>query len=107
MLLENENFPAGSEVLMTCVNIPSMAQILRYHSCIPVPLNLEFDSLCPVPLESYSRLITPKTKMILISYIYGCQFDVTELVQWAHSHGLLVVEDLAESFRGTKFSGHP
>lgn len=92
---------------MTAVNIPSMAQIVRYHSLVPIPINLSFDQLAPSDYHSLDSLISPKTKAIVISYIYGCQFDATALIQWANNKGLIIIEDLAESFRGNKLTGHP
>lgn len=65
------------------------------------------DTLAPKDLSVLESLVTPRTKVLMLSYIYGCIFDATEIIQWAKSKGILVVEDLAEAFRGNKFTGHP
>lgn len=34
----------------------------------------------------------------MISYVFGAKFDATEIIDWAKSKGLFIMEDEAESF---------
>lgn len=40
-----KNFPKGSEVLMSAVNIPELTKIIRFHGLIPVPVDINIDTL--------------------------------------------------------------
>lgn len=41
------NFPKGSEILMSAINIPDMVQIVREHGLVPVPVDLHLDTMKP------------------------------------------------------------
>lgn len=41
----------------------------------------------------------------MLSYIYGAKFDSNEIINWAKSKDLLIIEDSAEAFNGTDFTG--
>src|SRR6476660_1651277 len=41
--------PTGSEVIVSAITHPDMAEILRYHGLKPVPVDLDFDSAAPDP----------------------------------------------------------
>ena len=45
LYLQCKNFPKGSEVLMSAINIPDVVTILRYHGLIPVPVDISTDTL--------------------------------------------------------------
>lgn len=34
----------------------------------------------------------------MISYVFGAKFDASEIIDWAKSKGLFIMEDEAESF---------
>lgn len=55
------------------------------------------ESLAP-KLDEIKKAVTSKTKGIMISYIYGAKYDATEIIEWCHSQGLMILEDCAESF---------
>lgn len=43
----------------------------------------------------------------MVSYIFGVRYDITKIVELCNSRGIVVVEDIAEDYRGPKESGHP
>lgn len=52
-------------------------------------------------VEAFERLITPRTRMIVIShvsYTTGAVLPVAEIVEMAHSHDVLVAVDAAQSY---------
>ena len=49
LLLAAAGFPAGSEVLMSAVTIPDMAEIVRHHDLVPVPVDVEPATMLPTP----------------------------------------------------------
>jgi L-cysteine/cystine lyase len=52
-------------------------------------------------VRAFERLVTPRTRMIVISHISyttGAVLPVREIVEMAHSHDILVAVDAAQSF---------
>ena len=45
---------------MTAVNIPDMVQIVKEYGLVPVPLDLNIDTMEPISLELLKSVITPK-----------------------------------------------
>src|SRR5438309_7841149 len=40
-------FPPGSEVLMTALTIPEMVNIVKHHGLVPIPLDIESETMAP------------------------------------------------------------
>ena len=105
LLLETLGWPAESEVVFSALNIPDMAMVVRHHGLVPVPADLDLDTLAP-NLDRLEEAITPRTKALLIAHLYGCMIDLDPIIDLARRHGLLVIEDCAEIYDGT-YPGHP
>jgi perosamine synthetase len=45
---------------MTAVNIPDMIQIVKEHGLVPVPLDLNLDTMEPISVDALKQAITPK-----------------------------------------------
>lgn len=99
------NFPHGSEVIFTAINIPDMVSVVERHGLKVVPVDLDLDSLAPKP-ELVELAVTDKTVAILAAHLYGKWINLDKVFQVAHSHGLYVLEDCAESFQGLGRKGH-
>ena len=94
------------EVIMTAVNIPEMVKIPRYHGLIPIPVEINYEEL-KASAKDIEAKITPQTKCIMVSYIFGAEYDITDIVNVAKKHNIMVIEDSAESFHGPSSTGHP
>ena len=99
------NFPAGSEVIFTAINIPDMVSVVEQHGLKVVPVDLDLDTLAPKP-EIVELAVTNKTVAILAAHLYGKWINLDKVFQVARAHGLYVLEDCAESFQGLKKKGH-
>lgn len=106
LALQALSLPPGSEVILTAINIPQMVKILRYHGLVPIPVDIDVGGLAP-KLEDIKKKITPRTKVIMLSFIFGAFFDAEPIHQLAKQHGIFTIEDMAESFVDTKYSGSP
>ncbi len=55
------NFPIGTEIIVTAINIPDMIKVIRHHGLIPIPVEI-----CPetlgCDLESVKQALTPKVQ---------------------------------------------
>ena len=106
LFLDCLDLPAGSEVIMSAINIPEMLRITRMHGLVPVPVDLDIDTLATTP-ERIEEAITSRTKAVLISFVYGVTYDLAEIAKVTSKHNLLLVEDCAEGFAGPNYKGDP
>jgi dTDP-4-amino-4,6-dideoxygalactose transaminase len=99
-------FPPGSEILVSAVTIPDMVRIIAAHGLIPVPLDLDMQTLS-VPPTTIARAITARTRAMLVAHLFGSRMPLEPLVQVARQHGLLLIEDCAQAYDGSAYRGHP
>lgn len=106
LLLQELALPIGSEVLMSAVTIDDLARIVRAHGLVPVPVDIHPSTMMPAP-DCVRRAVTSRTRLILVAHLFGAIGDVGPLIEIAHTHGLLFLEDGAQSFDGIRWRGHP
>jgi len=106
LCLQALQFPAGSEIVMSALTIREMADIARRHGLVPVPLDLNLETLSPdaTALES---AITPRTRVLVIAHLFGTRAPMGPLIAIAKRHKLFVFEDCAQAFAGPEYTGHP
>ncbi|MBS3099453.1 aminotransferase class V-fold PLP-dependent enzyme [Candidatus Pacearchaeota archaeon] len=105
LLLKTLNFEKNSEIIMTAITIPDMVRILSKHSLRPVPVDVNIETLTPNS-KDIEKLITPKTKAILITHLFGAITQLEEIHKIAKKHNLLVIEDCSQAFTNTSYKGH-
>jgi perosamine synthetase len=93
------DWPPGSEVLVSAVNIREMVDLLQAHGLVAVPLPLEPRTMQPLP-GSLRRAVTPRTRGLLLAHLFGARADVAPLFAEARALGLICFEDAAQAFRG-------
>ena len=106
LLLAALRLPPGSEIIMSAVTIPDMACIIEHHRLAPVPIDVDADTLEP-DLIDLERSISSRTRAILVAHLFGSRVDMAPLVDIAQRHRLLLVEDCAQAFVGSRYAGHP
>ena len=97
MYLRLQRFPEDSEVIMSAINIPDMCYIVRHHKLKIVSLDINIDDATP-KWELLPSLITPRTKVVIATHIYGKWFDVNPLLDVTEKLGIHVLEDCAEGY---------
>ncbi|CAL1534906.1 unnamed protein product [Lymnaea stagnalis] len=106
LFLSAKNFPKGSEIIMSAINIPDMGKIVKSHNLVIVSLDVSIETLEP-KLDILPKLITTKTVAIIVAHLYGRIINMEPIIEFAHLHRLVVIEDCAESFCGFQNMGHP
>jgi dTDP-4-amino-4,6-dideoxygalactose transaminase len=106
LYLQAMDYPKGSEIIMTCINIPDMSNIVRYHGLVVVPVTITPEKMAPC-VDEIKKVITSKTKAIVISYLFGAIFKIDGILKLAKEHNFHVIEDCAECFHDTTENGHP
>lgn len=103
LFLEAINLPKGSEVVISSITIPEMTRIIRKHCLIPVPVDINIESLV-TPVDRVEKAISSRTRLIVISMLYGVTFDLTEISKLAKKKGIWLLEDSAECYAGNRIN---
>lgn len=98
--------PAGSEVLVSGLTIPHMAELLLVHGLRVVPFALDPATLAPAPGE-LERRATPRTRAVLFAHLFGARADVRAARALAASRAWLWWEDCAQAHAGDAWRGEP
>jgi perosamine synthetase len=90
----------GDEVLVSaCTNIATTL-CLAHSNAVPVPVDSE-NTTWNLNLDLIESLIGPKTRAIIPVHLYGHPVDMDRLMEIAHKHHLMVIEDAAEAHGAT------
>lgn len=104
LLLDALALPSGSEVLVSAVTIPDMARIVGEHGLVAVPVDLDPSTMAP-RLDLLDRLRTDQSRAVLVAHLFGGRLDLTPIAEWCRRHGLPLIEDCAQSYRGPGDTG--
>jgi perosamine synthetase len=99
ILLQALDLPRGSEVIVSAMTIDGILKIIAEHGLVAVPVDLQFETLAPSP-EDVELAITDQTRLVLIAHLFGTQIEMQPYARITQQHGLLLIEDCAQSFRG-------
>lgn len=96
----------GDEVAMSAFTIPHMAAIVRAHGAVPVPIDLDPDTLEP-RWDQLERAMGPRTRAVVVAHLFGSRFDAGPGVELARARGVAFIEDAAQAFDRGSWRGHP
>ena len=105
LFLRVMNYSPGTEIVMSAVTIPDMLRIVRAHRLRVISLDIDMETMAP-KIHLLDALVTEHTKVLVVASIYGRRFDMGPVVSAARHHGLIVIEDCAESFGGFDYLGY-
>ena len=105
MALVASGIQAGDEVIVPALSFIATVNPVVYVGATPVfaDVHAETFGLCPSTVEP---LITPKTKAIIATHLYGFACDIVGLRALADAYNITLIEDAAESL-GTTANGLP
>lgn len=93
----------GDEVIVPDETWVASANAIRYVGAIPIFADVELDSW-NIDSQSVEKLISPKTKAIIVVHMYGAPARMTPILDLAKKYKLKVVEDAAPAI-GAKWNG--
>ncbi len=95
----------GDEVIVPSYTFVSTANafVLRGATIKFADSEVGRPHVCPADIE---RLITPRTKVIVVVHYGGTAVDLTRILEVARRHGILVVEDAAQAV-DSRYHGRP
>lgn len=93
----------GDEVIVPALTWQATAAAMLDVNATPILADIEEDGWCIDPKE-IERLITPRTRAVAVTHLYGAVCDMEAINAVAEKHGLYVVEDSAHQ-HGTVLRG--
>jgi len=93
----------GDEVIVTAYSWSSSATCIMQHNCIPVFVDIDFDTM-NMDVNKIEAAITKKTKAIIAVHLHGLAMDMGKVMAIARKHKIKVVEDACQA-HGATFKG--
>ncbi|MEK9176745.1 MAG: aminotransferase class V-fold PLP-dependent enzyme, partial [Patescibacteria group bacterium] len=94
---------AGDEVITTPLTMAATAMAILQADAVPVFADV-VENTYQIDPQSVEKLITPRTKAIMTVALYGLSPDMDPIMEIAKKHGIMVIEDDAQSFLA-KYNG--
>lgn len=94
----------GDEVILADTNWIATAAPIVHMGATPVFVDINPSSWCIDP-ALVERAITPKTKAIICTHLYGNVCEMDRLLAVGLSHNIPIIEDAAEAL-GSQWKGH-
>jgi dTDP-4-amino-4,6-dideoxygalactose transaminase len=86
----------GDEVIVTPYSMSATATVIIAYNGVPVFADITDDIYCLDPQEIQNK-ITPRTKAIMVTDVFGHAADIDEIMAIAAEHNLIVIEDAAQA----------
>ncbi len=102
-ILKALQLPAGSEIIVPALTFWVVPEITRVAGLKPVFVDIDPATFTMRP-DAVERAITPNTRAILPTHLYGMACDMDPILELAKRHNLKVVEDCAHSL-GAEYKG--
>ena len=90
----------GDEVLVPAWTYIATASMLVARGCKPIFVDSHEDTF-QIDIEDCRRRITPNTKAIAVTHLYGIPADIDAVQALADEHGLKVIYDAAQAHLAT------
>ncbi|MGZ8242427.1 DegT/DnrJ/EryC1/StrS family aminotransferase [Methylomagnum sp.] len=87
----------GDEVITSAFTFIATAEAIRYVGAKPVFVDIDPRTFNIIP-AAVEAAITPKTKAVMPVHLFGQPVDMAGMSALCEKHGLLLVEDCAQSF---------
>jgi perosamine synthetase len=93
----------GDEVLVSDFSWISSASCISMVGAVPVFCDIDIESY-HISLDSIKRMVTPKTKALVYTHLFGNMTDTTEILEFCRDRGIEFIEDAAQSL-GSSLNG--
>ena len=104
-LLSALELEPGDEVVTQAFNFPAVPSAIRAAGASPRFVDLAPDSFEPDP-EHLKQVVTPRTRAVIITHLYGNPARMDTLREICHSRGVVIIEDCAQAI-GATHKGQP
>lgn len=95
---------AGDEVLLPDLSFIASASAIARTGARPVFVDIT--ESCCIDLDKAAHLVARRSRAMIVVQLFGSMADPTGVEAFARTHGLVLIEDYAQSL-GATFNGHP
>lgn len=99
-ILKALDLQPGDEVLMTPLTIADMVNSVHTLGLRPVFVEMEPATLS-VDVAALERAITPRSRALLLTYVFGVVPDMARITEVARRHNLTLIEDCSQCHGGS------
>ncbi|MBQ8299820.1 MAG: DegT/DnrJ/EryC1/StrS family aminotransferase [Clostridia bacterium] len=100
LAIKSLDIPKGSEVIVPSNTFYASVLAILRNGLVPVLCEPNINTY-NIEIENIKKLVTPKTKAIMVVHLYGNVCDMDSINQFAKENNLYVIEDCAQSFGAT------
>lgn len=86
----------GDEVIVPAFTYVASAEVIGLLGLTPVMVDVDYNTF-NVTVKNIEKALSPKTKAIIPVHLFGQSCDMEPIMEFAHKHGLYVVEDNAQA----------
>ena len=90
----------GDEIITSSITDMGALTPILYQGAIPVFAETDPDTL-NLTAASIEPWISPRTKAIVVTHLFGNPCDMDPIMELANKHGIAVIEDCAQAFLAT------
>jgi perosamine synthetase len=98
LLLDALQLESGDEIAFSAITHPDMVRIAEARGLRVLPVDLDLKSLAP-DSQALERALGPRTRLIVVAHLFGGLAALGRAAEVARRHGIVVVEDCAQSVR--------
>ena len=104
LYLASRGWGLGDECIFVGINVPDMYRIAESRGLSVVGGDLD-PITTEVSLSDLREKISRNTRCIVIPHLFGYRYSLSGVIELANRHRIDVVEDCAQAFAGTNWSG--
>ncbi len=93
----------GEEIILSAYTVPEVVAIIVYYGAKPVFVDIDPGTYNMNPHLIEER-VSPKTKFLLLTHIYGQPCDIDLILKVARKYSLKIIEDCAQAC-GAEYKG--
>ncbi|HEX2696677.1 MAG TPA: DegT/DnrJ/EryC1/StrS aminotransferase family protein, partial [Anaerolineales bacterium] len=94
----------GDEAVVPSLTFVATANAVRYTGAMPVFGDVESEDWLNLSVQSIQASLTPSTRAIVVVHYGGYPCNMPAIMELAHKHGLMVIEDAAHAI-GSELGG--
>ncbi len=96
LALRSLGIQAGDEVITSTFSFIATAEAINLVGAVPVFVDIDINTF-NLDVALLEKALTPQTKAIIPVHLFGQSVNMSEVVNFARSHNLLVIEDCAQA----------
>jgi len=96
LALRSLGIQAGDEVITSTFSFIATAEAINLVGAVPVFVDIDINTF-NIDVALLEKALTPQTKAIIPVHLFGQSVNMSEVVNFARSHNLFVIEDCAQA----------